>query len=126
MAKEQLPESAFLDHRLVEAVVNMPLWTKISKGEQKVLLKKNLLKYFPENLVYRKKWGFPAPVGKWLKGELKYLIEKYLSRKKITSQGIFDFKHIEKLVNEFNSGVEFHFKRIWALIIFQMWYYKYI
>ena len=33
---------------------------------------------------------------------------------------------VEKLVTKFRKGEGFHFKRIWALIVFGMWHKKYI
>lgn len=115
-----------LDHQLIESAINMPLEIKIKDGAQKYLMKKVLAKNIPEELVYRKKWGFPAPVGEWLKSELHFLIEKYLSPKVLKKQSLFNHKTTQKLVNDFKSGLQFHYKRVWALIVFQMWYEKYM
>jgi asparagine synthase (glutamine-hydrolysing) len=114
----------FLDHNLVEYSLNLPRNMKVRDGEQKYLLKKILSDYLPEELVYRQKWGFPAPVGHWLQTDLSYLIEKYLNKQLIDQMGIFNYSFIENLVKEFRSGSDFHFKRIWAIIVFNMWYQK--
>jgi asparagine synthase (glutamine-hydrolysing) len=116
----------FLDHNLIEFAINLPVDLKIKKGEQKYLLKKLLSNYLPEELVYRQKWGFPAPVGDWLLNDLAYLIDKYLNKQIIEQIGLFDYRFVEKLVNEFRNGADYHFKRIWALIIFNMWYNKWM
>ena len=114
----------FLDHNLVEHSINLHRNMKVREGEQKYLLKKMLSDYLPKELVYRPKWGFPAPVGHWLQTDLSYLIEKYLNKQLIDQMGIFNYSFVANLVNEFRSGSDFHFKRIWALIIFNMWYQK--
>lgn len=116
----------FLDYRVVEFAMNIPVKLKIKNGEQKYLLKKALEKHLPDSLIYRKKWGFPAPVEEWLKESHKELIDHYLSKERIGTQGIFNAHEIEKLVQAFHSGKYFHSKRIWSLIIFQMWYDKYM
>lgn len=116
----------YLDHNLVEYAINIPLKYKISNGEQKYLMKQALEKYLPKDLVYRKKWGFPAPVGNWLQSDLSFMIEKYLNEKKLKQHGLFETKFVNDLVKKFRSGETFHYKRIWALIVFQMWYEKYI
>ncbi len=115
-----------LDHELIESAINMPMEMKINEGQQKYLMKKILAKDLPEALVYRKKWGFPAPVGNWLKSELSFLIEKYLASTVLKKQNLFNHNIIQKLITDFKSGLQFHYKRVWALIVFQMWYEKYM
>ncbi|TXB67277.1 asparagine synthase (glutamine-hydrolyzing) [Vicingus serpentipes] len=111
-----------LDHNFVEFAINLPMNLKIKDGEQKYLLKKLLSSYLPKELVYRQKWGFPAPIGYWLKTDLSYLIDDYLNKEIVEQIGLFNFNYIEKLVHEFKSGSDFHYKRLWALIYFNMWY----
>ena len=115
-----------LDHRLVEFAAGLPLNLKINNNEQKYLLKKVLEDFLPAELIYRKKWGFPAPLNKWLKTDLSFLIDKYLNSTFLKQQNIFNYQFVEKLVGKFRAGQEFHYKRIWALIFFQLWYQKYI
>lgn len=112
----------YLDYQMVEFALNLPVSMKIRKKEQKYLMKKALEKYLPQELIYRKKWGFPAPVGNWMLGSHSFLIDQFLSKTYIEKQGIFHYSAIEKLVREFRSGSFFHFKRIWSLIVFQQWY----
>lgn len=114
----------FLDHNLVEFAINLPLELKVKNNEQKYLMKKLLSDYLPKELVYRQKWGFPAPVGQWMQSDLSYLIDNYLSEKMINRIGLFNYSFVKNLVKEFKQGTFHHFKRIWALIIFNMWYEK--
>lgn len=116
----------FLDYNLVEFAINLPIELKIKNGTQKYILKKTLEKYLPKDLIYRTKWGFTAPVGEWLKDSHKYLIDEYLSPERIKKQGIFSAYEISKLVSAFREGKDFHGKRIWSLIVFQLWYDKYM
>ena len=118
----------FLDYNLVEYAVNLPVELKIKNGTQKYILKKALEKYLPndKDIIYRTKWGFAAPSEEWLKESHKYLIDQYLAPKRITEQGIFSSREISKLVTSFREGNYFHGKRIWALIIFQLWYDQYM
>ena len=115
----------FLDYRLVEFSINLPTNLKINGSMHKFLMKKDLERYLPAHLVYRKKWGFPAPVSKWLTGDLAYLIKDHLLDKfKIEQQGIFSYSFIENIVNEFTMGNHYLGKKIWSLIVFQLWYEK--
>ena len=115
----------YLDYKLVEFALNLPVEMKIKNGQQKYLMKKLLEKFLPDDLIYRKKWGFPAPVGIWLAGELGFLIDKYLGAAVLKKQGLFNPEAVQRFVIEFRNGKSFHYKRIWALIVFQLWYEKY-
>jgi asparagine synthase (glutamine-hydrolysing) len=116
----------FLDYNLAEFAINLPLDLKIKNGTQKYILKKALEGYIPEDIIYRTKWGFSAPTEGWLKGSHSYLIDHYLNKKFIDSQGIFNATKIEKLTSEFKSGNYFHSKRIWTLLIFQLWFEQFM
>src|SRR6185503_15042851 len=98
MANSLEVRTPYLDYRLVEYCVNLPLHFKIRNGTQKYLMKKLLERYIPNDLVYRKKWGFPAPVGDWLYKDLRYLIDKWLSPEKIRSTGILDENTVRKVL----------------------------
>jgi asparagine synthase (glutamine-hydrolysing) len=126
MANSLEVRTPYLDYRLVEFSVNLPLRFKINNGVQKYLMKKLLERYIPHDLVYRRKWGFPAPIGDWLYKDLRYMIDKWLSKEKIAAVGVLNDAVVKKIVTEFLSGKKYHHKRIWSMIIFQMWYHKYI
>lgn len=126
MANSLEVRTPYLDYRLVEFSVNLPLQYKIQNGQQKYLMKKLLERYIPHDLVYRRKWGFPAPVGDWLYKDLRYMIDKWLSKERVNAIGVLDNSTVQKTVKEFLSGKMFHNKRVWSMIIFQMWYDKYI
>jgi asparagine synthase (glutamine-hydrolysing) len=57
----------FLDHRLVETVINLPLSYRLRGFTDKWLLKKIASRHLPHNIVYRKKMGFPLPLRDYLK-----------------------------------------------------------
>ncbi len=116
----------FLDHHFVESAINMPLHYKVNQGTQKYIQKRLLTRFLPEELVYRKKWGFPAPIGDWLNNGLRFLIETYLNEKTVRKQGIFNPYVIRRLLTEFRQGRTFHYKRVWALVFFQLWYKNYV
>jgi asparagine synthase (glutamine-hydrolysing) len=126
MANSLEVRNPYLDYRVVEQAISMPLNCKINNGEQKYLMKKLLERYIPKHLVYRTKWGFPAPVGDWLYKELKHLPDMWLNEDRIRKQGIFNPAEVTRWVKSFKEGKHYHYKRIWSLIIFQMWYQEYM
>lgn len=126
MANSLEVRTPFLDHRVVELALRLPQNFKIQGGEQKFLLKKVLENYLPKPLIYRKKWGFPAPMGDWLSQPLRPLLERYLSKAALKKQGIFNPRPVEQLLYAFRSGKKDHFKRVWALLYFQIWFAAYL
>jgi asparagine synthase (glutamine-hydrolysing) len=56
----------FLDHRLVKKVINLPLRYRIGKRVDKWMLKEIAARHLPENIVKRKKVGFPLPLHDYL------------------------------------------------------------
>ncbi len=52
----------FLDHRLVETAVNLPLSCRLRGRDDKWLLKEIAVRHLPRDIVYRKKLGFPLPL----------------------------------------------------------------
>ena len=112
----------FLDHRLVEYVFQIRGNLKLKGKKGKYILLETFKNILPPLLLHKPKWGFEIPISKWLKSELRFLINEYLSKKKIETQGIFNFKPIEKLIDDLfrnRSDTSWH---LWNLIVFQAWY----
>ncbi|HBF87397.1 MAG TPA: asparagine synthase (glutamine-hydrolyzing) [Bacteroidales bacterium] len=108
-----------LDHNIVEYALNIPEEFKIKDGVQKYILKEILYDYIPREYFERPKWGFSIPLSFWLKNELSYLVERHLSRESIEKYGVLDYKIVEKLKNDYFSGKDYLYNRVWALIILQ-------
>jgi asparagine synthase (glutamine-hydrolysing) len=55
----------FLDHHLVEFMMNVPGALKFKNQTTKYLLKKVAEQFLPKDIIYRKKVGFGAPLDQW-------------------------------------------------------------
>jgi len=108
-----------LDYRLAEFALNLPPELKINKGIQKYILKEQLYNYIPEHFFQRKKQGFSIPLNKWLKNELKGLLEYYTHEKLIEKHGWLNSKKVNELKKRYLSGKEdYLYNRIWLIICF--------
>ena len=112
----------FLDHRLVQFAASLPLDLKYRDGEGKYLLKKVLSRHLPKELYERPKKGFASPVGDWLRGGLRPLVKEFLSPETVRRGGIFNAAEVSRQMEEFYGDPFARPKRIWNLLIFQMWY----
>ena len=120
------------DYKFIELSFKIKHDLKYKAGIKKYILKELLYEYLPKELVDRPKQGFCIPMNKWLKGDLRYLIDKYLSDEYIVKQDIFnleDIKNIKKIfINKENKVYKGLLLEgcIWHIIVFQLWYDKYI
>ncbi len=68
--------SPFLDHKLFEKVINIPIPRKLVGGVTKSILKDILSSYIPKHLFDRPKMGFAIPLNRWIfSKELKTSID---------------------------------------------------
>ncbi len=112
----------FLDHRIIEFVSRLPSDMKIKNGNTKWLLKQITHKYIPKKIMDRPKMGFGIPIEQWLKNGLKKYLEEYLSE---GCKTVLDGKELEKIKKQFLLG-RINSTLIWNLLIFQMWYKKWM
>lgn len=118
----------FLDHELVEYVFSLSDKDKIDGNIQKKILQDTFKDILPEELYNRPKKGFEVPLLKWFRNEMKTIInDELLLDQFIVEQGIFDLRIIKKLKKKlFSSNPGDVHAQIWALIVFQSWWKKYM
>jgi asparagine synthase (glutamine-hydrolysing) len=116
----------FLDHRLVEFAVQLPIEYKYDGITGKRILKEIVHEYIPKEMMLRPKAGFTLPIYSWLAGDLSYLIDDYLNEKAIEESGLFNTNFVMKQIKLFREN-KFHYKPfIWKLLMFQMWYARWM
>lgn len=126
MAASLEAREPLIDHKIAEYISRIPIGLKYRNGESKYILRKILYKYVPKELLDRPKQGFGIPMDKWLKNDLNGLLQKYLSESNIKAQGIFDEKYVNKSLEEYLSGKSDSAHKFWFLLMFQMWYEKWM
>ena len=57
----------------------------------------------------------------WLKKELKYLLDKYLSKEMIEECDLVHYAPVALLLEDFFNGKDYLFNRLWALVILHKW-----
>ncbi len=116
----------FLDHRIIEWAARLPDHYKYYKGSKKHIIKEIVHEYIPKELMDRPKMGFAIPIENWLTIDLKDKVFYYLDDKKIEAQGIFETNTVHQLKLDFYSGKKEYAVKIWYLLMFQMWYEKWM
>src|SRR6185295_10883445 len=128
MAHSLEVRTAYLDTDFVTFIAGLPGNLKIKNGETKYLLKKAALKYFPEEMVYRRKEGFLMPVTEWLSVNLESYVRETLSDKRLQRHGIFDTTQVHSLIDRLYAGNNDYrqVNKVFALLVFQEWYDLYM
>ncbi len=112
----------FLAYPLVEFAVSLPPHLKYRGRTSKYLLRKLASEYLPDDIIKRPKKGFGIPTGKWLRKELKPMVNQLLGEEFIASQGLFRWQAIRLLIEEHDSGKVDRRKELWTLLAFQSWW----
>lgn len=115
-----------LDTRIVDLANHMPLDFKFKGFEKKFILKKLMEGKLPNEIIYRKKKGFGMPIGEWIRGDLKPLIMDVLGEKSLNEINLFNSEYIQKIVDEHMKGKRDNRKQIWTLLIFALWWRKWV
>ncbi|HEY5751318.1 MAG TPA: asparagine synthase (glutamine-hydrolyzing) [Chryseolinea sp.] len=110
-----------LDHTVIEFALNLPLSFKVRGNVHKWILKEILGDYLPAELIHRPKWGFSIPLAKWLKNELRYLIDDYLDKPGIEAAGLVHYDYVNALKEAFLNGSDYLYNRLWTLIVIHKW-----
>tara|TARA_B100001057_G_scaffold457960_1_gene506729 strand:- start:270 stop:1703 length:1434 start_codon:yes stop_codon:yes gene_type:complete len=113
-----------LDHRIIEYMATIPSNLKYKKNNGKHLLRQILYKYIPKELIDKPKSGFSVPLEKWLRDELRPLVDSYICKEKLDHK-IFDVNEIIIMKNRFLRGEDIG-NQIWLILIYQLWKEKWL
>jgi len=110
-----------LDHELVELSCRMPPELKIKGGTLKYILKECLGELLPQDILHRKKRGFGAPMGAWIKRELLPLMQSLLSPDNVSARGVFNPSVVQSLIKDHLSSKNDHTDILIGLLNFEIW-----
>lgn len=128
MANSLEVRSPFLDKEVVDFAFSLPDKYKIDASLKKKIVQDAFRVMLPEEIYNRPKHGFEIPLLGWFRKELWGMInDDLLNKNFVESQGIFNVEAIENLkkkLHTHNPGDSP--ATIWALIVFQHWWKKYV
>jgi asparagine synthase (glutamine-hydrolysing) len=126
MAVSLETRAPFLDPRVGQFAASLPLEYKLRGSKGKYILKKAVEDLLPRSILQRPKKGFGIPIAEWLKGRLNPLMHEMLAPARLKDQGLFEPDHVQKLIGDHERGVASHHKQLWTLLVFQLWYDKFL
>lgn len=120
----------FLDHRLVEFSLQLPLHYKLRGGTTKYLLKKVLERYIPSSYFDRPKMGFSVPLFTWFKNDMDQLFMSKLNKKEFTpAWPQLDHRWIENQLAIYKRSKaldkELNLVMMWKFLGLMLWHEEY-
>lgn len=103
----------FLDHRLVEFLMNVDKSIKMKNFESKSILRRTVGKRLPKKLLNASKKGFSIPVTNWFRSAS---LSPQLSE--LTNWDLFPNKNlITNIIKENSNGTMDHGNALWSLLV---------
>ncbi|HXO05821.1 MAG TPA: asparagine synthase (glutamine-hydrolyzing) [Candidatus Sulfotelmatobacter sp.] len=111
----------FLDHKVMEFAASLPANFKVHGFTTKYLAKKALSQRVPQEIINRKKTGFPVPYESWLRTDLNSWLRDLLFSQRAMERGYFDRRGVERLFSK-NSETGAYSKEIFCLAVLELWH----
>ena len=116
----------FLDPRVVELAFQIPFSMKLNRAGSKTILRKTFADLIPPENLRAPKKGFNVPLGGWMRTKLDHFFDELLPRDYVQREGIFDYDYIQQLREEHRRGQRDTAYELFAVLIFDAWYRKYL
>lgn len=115
----------YLDYRVVEFAARIPTAMKIRGCTLRHIQRHAFRNRLPRNVLGRRKRGFGAPIGAWLRKDLREMVCDLLSAEHLKTQGLFNPVPIQVLLDSHMEKRIDGTDAILGLLTFQLWYRAY-
>ena len=126
MAHSLEVRSPLLDHRFMEVAARLAAATKLSGRRTKLIFKRAMRPWIPDEILNRRKMGFGVPIAEWFRGPLRELPADVLLDGQSLDRGYFRERAIRDLIDRHQRGAEDTSNRIWALLQLELWMRTYV
>jgi asparagine synthase (glutamine-hydrolysing) len=110
-----------VDYELVELLARMPSSFKVRGFNLKYLMKKAVAPWLPPGILERKKRGFGAPMGAWLRKDLQPVVSELLSEEQVRRRGLFQWPTIQRMIGDHFAEQRDYTDHLFALIMLELW-----
>jgi asparagine synthase (glutamine-hydrolysing) len=115
-----------LDVDLVEFAASVPSAHKQRGRVGKAIFKKAMEPNLPREVIYRQKTGFGAPLRRWLRWELRSMVDDTLGEETLRRRGLFEPAAVHRLIALDRAGRVDGAYLIFALMSVELWCRRFI
>jgi asparagine synthase (glutamine-hydrolysing) len=115
----------FLDYRVLEFAASLPEHYKVRGIELKRILKKALGQAVPQEILNRKKTGFPVPYDSWMRNEMKDFVFDTILATNAASTSYLCKKAITNFLELHQQGKGCS-KEVFSLLVFELWHRQFV
>ncbi len=113
--------SPFLDSRILPLAFCFPGRDHVGLWETKRVLRRLFRDVLPGETLRRRKRGFGIPLGEWVRGPLRYLLEERLDPLDVREVGLLDPEAVARLTQEHLERKRDRSWELWNAIVLQSW-----
>ncbi|MBM3461659.1 MAG: hypothetical protein FJX76_06115 [Armatimonadetes bacterium] len=113
------------DRALAETSFQLPPEMKLHGACEKYVLKLIMSKYFPREIVWRKKFGMSVPITRWTLGPLAAPLHDLLSAQSLKRRDLFRPEYVATMLAGRNDADDVRRRRVgerlWCLAMLEAW-----
>lgn len=126
MANSLEARAPLLDHQLLEFAARLPYGMKSRNGQGKYLLKKVAARLLPPECLQKRKQGFAIPLARWLRHDLKPLMQDVMSSQAFRERGVFNVSGVKNCYALHLAGRHDFSELLWLVLTYEMWARTYV
>ena len=115
----------YLDYRLVERALRIPLADNLGLRTNKKALRAATAPWLPPAVSGTAKENFFVPIHHWLEA-LRPWMNELLAEDKLRAEGIFEPRRVRQWVEQYRAGNLYRARPLWNLLHFQLWRHIYL
>ncbi len=114
------------DPELAGFMSGVPSRLKLPGLRKKHIMREAMRGILPPAILNKKKVGLEMPYARWLKHELRDLLDRYLGSDRLADSGLFRPAAVKALIDEHLAGRRDHGRALWGLLNYMMWHDMYV
>lgn len=111
----------YCDHLLLEFAQTLPPALRFSRWRLKGFLRDAVRSLLPTEVVDGPKYGFRIPLARWLREDLKPMVQDLLTESRMKQRGDVNPAYVRWVLAEHHSGRRNFADQIYALLVLELW-----
>ncbi len=111
----------FCDHHLLAFALAIPAAMRLSGWRPKGFMRRALAPVLPRPVLSGAKRGFRVPMARWLREELREMVNDLLSEEAVRRRGYVRPEYVRWLIREHEAGRRNFADQLFALLVLELW-----